>query len=138
MQEAGEHHAHDPVYLRGSVDGRHSIDGRHSMDAGRPVVVDDGPGYLAQPLLGRSISVTLQNPAVAKAQQEFQAAFQTELVKVSTFYRQEMQRLEREIDALSERTQSQTRRTTSLPPVRPILQLCSVKLHSVLHLLCTS
>ena len=79
VQEAGEHRSHDPVYLR------------HSVDGGRPIPTDsDGPDSPAEPLLARSVSVTLQNPQVAKAQQNFQGAFQAEVVKVSIFFQQEM------------------------------------------------
>lgn len=99
VQEAGEYHAHDPVYLRNSIDG--------GRDGGRPsaIVADDGADSPGRPLLGRSVSVSLNNPHVAKAQQAFQSAFQAELVRVGTFYQQELQKLTRDIEALAQQQQ---------------------------------
>lgn len=112
MQEAGESHLADPVFLR------------NSMEGGRPSSLDEdgqseSPG---QPLLGRSVSVTVQNtPSVAKKRQEFRTAFQAEIDKVSTFYLQETQKLLRDIDTLAN-----SHRALSATHVRPA---CTMYLH---------
>jgi hypothetical protein len=99
VQEAGEYHAADPVY-RASLDG-----GRASSL--QSALSDDGaadsPG---QPLLGRTVSVSLHNPRVAKEQLRFRTTFQTELASVSAVLHQELQQLNRDIDTLAEQEQA--------------------------------